>query len=149
MMGSYINYIYHLKGVSYICNLFCGSFHWPGQIKWSYWLQWHVNGCAAVVWLPVLHTTFVEPGQSRPPQLTCYKDTLYRYHVRHEYKQWVILISNVNLFYASSVDHAVWGVCLGSPRCWDRGSNPASDSNNDSVGMTRMKQRHSRTLGFC
>jgi hypothetical protein len=54
-----------------------------------------------------------------------------------------VLISNVNLVYAVPGDRAVWGMCLGPPGCWDRGSNPVSDSpDNDSAGMIRLTQRH-------
>ena len=106
-----------------------------------HWLECHVNGCAAVGWLPVLQTTFVEPDQTGPPQLTY--DTQYRYHVRHKYKQWVISISNVNLVYAGPGGREVWGVCLGPHGCWDRGSNPASCSpNNDSAGTVLSKNMY-------
>jgi hypothetical protein len=114
------------------------------------WLDSCVNGCAKVGWLPVLQTTFVGPGQTGPPQLICYNDTVYRYHMRNEFKQWVILINNVNLVYSGSGGRAVWRVCLGLRGWWDRGSNPVSHSpDNDWAGMIRMKQHHYQTLGFC
>jgi len=107
------------------------------------WLLCRVNGCAAVGWLPVLQTTFMEPGKTGPPQLTCYNNTLYRYHVRHEYKQWVISISNVNLVCAGPDGRAVWGVCLGPPGCWDRGLNPASCSpDNGLAGIVLSKHMY-------
>jgi hypothetical protein len=49
----------------------------------------------------------VGPDQTGPPQLICYNDTVYRYHVLHENKQKVILISNVNLVYAGPGGRAV------------------------------------------
>ena len=120
------------------------------RASYKKWLDGCVNGCAKVGWLPVFQTTFVGPGQTGPPQLTLYNDTVYRYHMRNEYNQWVILINNVNLVYAGPGGHAVWGVCLGLPGRWDPGSNPFSDSsNNDSAGMIRMEQCHYRNLCFC
>lgn len=105
------------------------------------WSEYCVNGYRKADCLHVLQTTFMEPGQPRPPESIFYTETVDRNCIQHEYQQQVLLMSNVNPIFASPSGCAVWGEGPGRLVPEITSSNPTLESpENDSAGMTCLRR---------
>ena len=104
------------------------------------WSEYCVNAWGKADCLRVLQTTFMEPGQPRPPKLTCYTETVDRNCIQHEYQQQVILMSNVNPIFGSPSGCVVWGEGPGCLVPEITSLNPTLRSpENDSAGITCLQ----------